>query len=124
VSAKLSQHLPKADPTIRDSAARTVSTWQPTSHFVGARPARLQLAVLAFKDVPVWPAVAHCANPLDEGGFRLEQVERVIAVARDRHDEGVAWSWAVSSAGILYGVGGTNAARPTRLRVGVRGTGS
>jgi hypothetical protein len=99
VSAKLSRHLPKANPTIRASAARTESTWQPGSHFVGARPARLQLAVLAFKDVPVRPAVAYCANPLDEGRFRLEQVERVMAVARDRHDKGVVGSWVVSSAG-------------------------
>lgn len=40
-----------------------------TSQLGSARTACLQLAVLALEDVPVRPAMAHGANPLDERGF-------------------------------------------------------
>lgn len=57
------------------------------SHLRGAWAAGFQLAVLALEDVPVRPAMAYAANPLDEGGFGLDQVERVSAVSRDGHGE-------------------------------------
>jgi hypothetical protein len=40
-----------------------------TSHLGRARAAGLQLAILALEDVPVWPAAAHGADPLDERGL-------------------------------------------------------
>lgn len=35
--------------------------------------------------------MAHAADPLNQGRLRLEEVERVMTVAWDRHDEGVLW---------------------------------
>jgi len=55
--------------------------------FVGAGTARLEFAVLALKDVPMRSGMAHTANPLNECGFGLEEVEGVVAVSRDCHGE-------------------------------------
>lgn len=54
-------------------------------HFVGARTASLQLAILALEDEPMRPRVAHGADPLDQGRFRFQQVEGMIAISRDSH---------------------------------------
>ena len=58
-------------------------------HLVGARPAGLQLAVLALENVPVGAGVAHGATPLNERRLRLKQVEGVLAVTGNRHVEGM-----------------------------------
>jgi hypothetical protein len=58
-----------------------------TSKLGSAGATGLELAVLALIDVPMRPAMAHRTDPLDERGLGLEQVEGVMAVARDRHDE-------------------------------------
>jgi len=55
--------------------------------FVGAWSAGLELAVFAFEDVPVRTRMAHRADPLNEGRFRLEEVERVVTVSWDSHCE-------------------------------------
>ncbi len=52
---------------------------------VAARSASLQLAVLAFKDVPMWTSKAHRADPLNQGRFRLEHSERVRTVTGHGH---------------------------------------
>lgn len=52
---------------------------------VRARTAGLELAVLALKDVPMGTRVTHGTNPLDQGGLRLEKVERVVAVCMESH---------------------------------------
>lgn len=49
--------------------------------FVGARPARLELARLAFEDVPVRAGVAEIAMPEDQGGIGLDHFESMIAGA-------------------------------------------
>lgn len=46
-----------------------------TSQLGSAGTAGLQLAIFALEDVPVRPAMAHGADPLDEGGFRLQNIE-------------------------------------------------
>ena len=38
-------------------------------------PTSLQLAILALKDVPMWPAVAEAANPLNERRFGFQEIE-------------------------------------------------
>jgi hypothetical protein len=53
--------------------------------FVRTRTARLELAVLALEDVPVRSGVAHRADPLDQCRLGLQQVEGVVAVARESH---------------------------------------
>jgi len=57
------------------------------SNFVGTRSTSLQLAVLALKNVPMGPTVAHRANPLNECRFRLEEVKRVVTITGNRHFE-------------------------------------
>lgn len=45
----------------------------------------LQLALVALRDVPMRPAVAHVAIPENERGVRLDRLERMIALARLCH---------------------------------------
>jgi len=42
-------------------------------------PTNLQLAILALKDIPMWPAVAPAANPLNERRLGFYLIERVGA---------------------------------------------
>ncbi|KAE9370911.1 hypothetical protein N431DRAFT_442690 [Stipitochalara longipes BDJ] len=53
--------------------------------FVRTRAAGLELAVLALEDVPVRSRVAHRADPLDECRLGFEQVEGMVAIARESH---------------------------------------
>jgi hypothetical protein len=55
------------------------------SNFVRTGPAGLPRAILALKDVPMGPAVAHRANPLNECRFRLEEIKCVVAVTGNGH---------------------------------------
>ena len=52
---------------------------------VRTRPTSLQLAIPALKDVPMWPAVAQAANPLNECRLGLQGIERVVAMIRNCH---------------------------------------
>jgi len=50
-------------------------------------PTSLQLAILALKDVPMWPAMAHGANPLNERRFGFQEIKIVVAVTRNCHSQ-------------------------------------
>ena len=43
-------------------------------------PTSLQLAIIALKDVPMWPAIAFAATPLNECRLGFQEIERVVAV--------------------------------------------
>lgn len=55
------------------------------SRLVRARTAGLELAALAFVDVPVRTRVTHVAVPEDQGGIGLNNLEGVHATAWDSH---------------------------------------
>ena len=64
--------------------------------FIRTWAARLELAVLALEDVPVRTGVAHRADPLDQRRLGLQQIEGVVAIARERHfgkAVGIAMEW-------------------------------
>ena len=46
---------------------------------VGAWAACLELAMLAFEDVPMWPRMAKVAVPEYQRGIRLDHLERMVA---------------------------------------------
>lgn len=52
---------------------------------LGARPTCVQLAVPTLKDSPVWTGVADVARPLDQSAIRLDELERMRAIARNGH---------------------------------------
>ena len=49
-------------------------------------PTNLQLAILALKDIPMWPAVAQAASPLNERRIGFQENERV-ARTRSCHSQ-------------------------------------
>jgi hypothetical protein len=51
--------------------------------------ATLQFAILAFKNVPVWAAVAHIAIPLYKCGVCFNELKMMGAIGWQCHDEGV-----------------------------------
>lgn len=53
--------------------------------FIGTRSAGLELAIFALEDVPMGSGMAHGADPLDESGLRLQEIEGVVTVTRDSH---------------------------------------
>lgn len=55
-------------------------TLYPGLNFGYTRPASLQLAILALKDIPIRPGMAHGTNPLYERWFGFEEVEWMVAV--------------------------------------------
>jgi len=61
----------------------------PSSCFSRARPAGLQLALLALEDEPVRAGVAEVAIPEDQRGVRLDHLEGVFAFAGLRHGSGL-----------------------------------
>lgn len=54
---------------------------------VGTWPARLELARLAFEDVPMRARVTEIAVPEDQGSIGLDHLESMIASAWDSHVE-------------------------------------
>ena len=56
-----------------------------TLDFIRAGPTSLQLAILALKDIPMWPAIAYTANPLNERRLGFQEIETVVADTRNCH---------------------------------------
>lgn len=61
------------------------STYLIPSCLVRARPAGLELAMLALENVPVRPGVAHVAMPQDQRRVGFDHLERMVATARHCH---------------------------------------
>jgi len=61
----------------------------------------LQFALVALRDVPMRPAVAHVAVPENERGVGLDRLERMIALARLCHVVCVGFAWEDGCLGVV-----------------------